>query len=255
MSTKCKYSELPGGQIFYESTRGVKEVWPSNPGSFLFEDFLGIATTNQASRTDFKLALNSGTATTEQVAGSHGCLKMTTHTDDHDTASIAGPVLGWLPSQDPVIEVRAAVEDITNTGIFIGFSDAINEANQECPIYRAHGDAAWTTTATDAVGLVFDPHQATPVVTAHAVKNNTDATPISSGVALVNTTFATFRVHLVDDGSKVKAVFYLDGTYIGEIADCITRTVAITPFVAVLTRAAAGHYALIDYIKVWAKHS
>jgi len=248
------------GQLLYmESARMWKEVWPAYPGAWLHDDFEGVATTDMSTAgTAWKMVPNTGAAMTlETVTGAHGVLKVNTHTAEGDNASVAGPLVCWLPSQNPTVEVRIAVEAADHNALFVGFSDEVNEADTAAPIYRTHGDGSWTTDATDAVGLIFDPHYVAGTgAYGHAVKNGTDATtPITTAIPLVANTFQTWRIELVDNGSATTAYFWIDGVCYGSLSDCVTRTVALTPFISVMTRAAAAHYGYIDYIKCWSKHS
>jgi len=253
MSTTSRWRN--GRLVYYDTARPWAEVWPAFPGTWIRDDFLGVAGTNVAAATNWNYALDGGAATLETVTGAHGVVKILCSATEDDSASIAGPVLCWQASRNPVMEVRLAIESATLCGCFVGFNDAIGMAAGETAIFRTHGGAGWTTNSADAVGLVYDPHYATDLyIHGMSVKNGTDATaPVDTGVAFVANTFRTLRVELVDDGSTTTAYFYVDGVLYGSLADCITRTDPVTPMVAVFCREANDKYVYVDYIECYEK--
>lgn len=186
-----------------------------------FDDFLGDAL-------DVKYAtLLEGTdAATIDAAilagGIGGVLRCTTGDAGTGLAADMGQivsVLQWQSSNGELnCEVRLKLSAITECYCFVGFTDSLS---LEAPIISAASADTITTTATDAVGFMFDTRMATDNWWLVGVANDVDATKQDSGYAPVAATYEKLRVSVTAAGV---ATFYRNGTQVGT-----AMTGAVTP--------------------------
>lgn len=158
--------------------------------------------------------------------------------------------LTWKANQGGLVfEARVKISAITNIAVFVGLTDQV--ATLECPINSAGSLDTITTTATDAVGFMFDTAMATDDIWLVGVANDVDATLQDSGLAFVADTYKTLRIEVTSTGA---ATFYIDNVLKGtSMTGAVTATVALTPVVTVFTRTAASATMDIDYISVQAQ--
>ncbi len=181
------------------------------------------------------------TAWTIAAATSGGIITCATTTNG-DTEKIAG-ARNWKPSTMGAIifEARVRLDTSLTQGIFIGLSD--DNTTDEVPIDLDGGTL--TTTATDAIGFVYDSQESTPWYMC-SVANNVDGAQTSTGVIPVVDTFQTFRIVVELDGS---ATFYIDGKLVGSRDGAVTATVSLCPSIADLSSGTASG-ASMDYLYV-----
>lgn len=140
-----------------------------------------------------------------------------------------------------VFEARVKLVTSLTQGMFIGLSDD-NDAD-EVPIDIDAGTL--TTTATDAVGFVYD-SQETGNWYAVGVKNGVDTAQTDCLVGPTVATYQTFVIHVNPAG---RAVFSIDGKQVAAMDSCVTATVALCPAFAQLASGTAAD-AHLDYVKM-----
>jgi len=157
--------------------------------------------------------------------------------------------LNWKANQGELaFDTRIKLSAITTVAVFVGFTDQV--AALEMPIHSAGSANTITTNATDAVGLMFDTSMTDDYWWSVGVKNNTDATHVSSAIAPTADTWQRLRVEVDVSGN---ARMYIDGKLIGTVSSAVTATVALTPVVAAFRRAAEASTIDVDYIDVQAE--
>jgi len=167
-----------------------------------------------------------------EVAG--GIALITTGTVDDDSCMMATPII-YSAAKKTIFEARITIDDVSGTALFVGFSDAKSEANNSIAIHY-HADAL-TTVATDGVGFVIDADHATSSIMCEGVKNGTDATSADSGIDWADGETKNLRVELDGDDN---AIFLIDGTIVGRVADAVTSTTLLCFTVQAMTRANDG---------------
>jgi hypothetical protein len=118
------------------------------------------------------------------------------------------------------------------------------------PINSAASADTLTTTATDAVGFMFDTSMATDTWWLTGVANDVDATHQNTGFAPVISTYETFRIELSATGI---AKFFRNGLFVGSgpMSGAVTATVALTPVIAGFNRTTSGNGTItVDYLGV-----
>jgi hypothetical protein len=132
--------------------------------------------------------------------------------------------LEWKASRGGLAyEIRLALSAITNCYGFFGFTDFLS---LEAPIISAGAANTITTTATDAVGFMFDTRMSTVNWWGVGVANDVDMVSLNIGFAPVAATYARLRVEVSAAGA---ASFYYNGTLVGTVAGAVTPTVLLTP--------------------------
>lgn len=232
---------VPAG--FISGEHGSQMALPSPSRVALYDDFLGATQV-------FSTTVVSGWRSRKGSDG--GCVDWTVTpatsgtvvgTIGATTASMAvsgvqlDAGLDWKANQgELVLQARVRLSAITNIAAFIGFTDQTGAL--EMPIQSAASVDTFTTTATDAVGFMFDTSMSTDNWWLTGVANDVDATHQNSTFAPVAATYETFRIEVATDGS---AVFYRNGVQVGtKLAGAVTATVALTPVIAGFNRTTSG---------------
>lgn len=156
--------------------------------------------------------------------------------------------LGWKANQGNLtMEARVRISAITNISLFVGFTDRFDAL--EMPINSAASANTLTSTATDAVGFMFDTSMTNDFFWLTGVKADTDATHINTGIAPVAATWIVLRVELDTSGNSH---FYINDAFAGSVTDALTATVALAPTIAAFTRSAASATVDVDYVQILA---
>lgn len=185
-----------------------------------------------------------GTSATIAVSvQNNGALILTTHTDDNDSAAI-GTQLVFNPSHGVcVMEARVTqVTDSEGRGFFIGFTD--DSTTEENPISLS--GTTFTTTASNAVGFVFDTDATTDVIYGKGVASDTDSSTLTTTKTIAAAgTWTTFRVSVDVDGG---AVFSVNGEEVGRLTKAVTANTDLCAKVLVKNSDAAAASMYVDYI-------
>ncbi len=155
--------------------------------------------------------------------------------------------IGYTLSAGPlVLEAMVKISAITNVYGYFGVTD--QKAGLEAPIESAGSGDTITTTATDAVGFMFDTRMTTDNIWLVGVNNNVDETPQNSALAFVANTYDVLRIEIAANGD---ANFYINGTHVGSAMTTACRTsVALYPTLAVSETALAARTMTVDYLYV-----
>ena len=213
----------------------------------VFDDFLGdvldvtwrTADTGSGSSADAVIS-----------AGANGTIVMVTGTADNGYSAISRE-LTFQGQLNCVMAARIKIDDIAAVKMEVGFTDAHDDAGAVITL------ATYSTTATDAVGWIFDTDD-TAYWQCFGVDTNTEATKIEDGLAPVAATYETLIVALED----TTAHFYrLDAngyqTYkSAPMTGACTKDVSLTPWVFVQSRESSDSKTLtVDYIKAWQRRT
>lgn len=215
-----------------------------------FDDFLGdvLADEWNAVETD------TDGAQAVLAGGIGGVLRITTGNDDGNDVvlpDLSGVTsyLNWKAANgDLVIQVRLKISRITETYVFVGFTDLITI---EAPAVASGTLDGVTTGADDVVGFVFDANFATTPTKWHLVGSaaTVDATAQSISDGPTADDYETLRVEVTASGV---ASFYRNGKQVGTVmTGAVTPSVALTPAVyASNTDGTSAATMEVDYIHV-----
>jgi len=147
-----------------------------------------------------------------------------------------------------VFQTRVKISAISAIAVFLGLTD--QTAALEMPINSAASADTFTTTATDAVGVMFDTSMATKNWWLTGVANDVDATMQNSGIAPVAATYETWHIGVTAAGM---ASFWRNGIQVGSgpISGAVTPTIPLTPVIAAFNRGTSGAPTVtVDYVHV-----
>ncbi len=185
--------------------------------------------------------------TTVKAGGVKGTTGAAGDTAAHDaiTLSLNNPV---QLSATSLVEFSASLKfsAVTNLYFFIGFTDTLPASVLEYPVTLSV--VTYTTTATDAVGFMFDTAATTDTVRLTGVAADVDATHVDTGFAPVLATVYDFHIRL--DGAV--ATFSINGvTFTGAstLAAAASLAVNLYPIVVVGARTTATRDATIDFFR------
>ncbi len=181
------------------------------------------------------------------IAGGENGFKGTCGDTDNEVSFLATALIFDI-SQNPVIEARIKIADVSGTFVYFGFSDAITEATPAATIDAAGGTL--TAVATDAAGIVIDADLGTSSIYGASVKGGAAVQSGDSGIDWADGETKVLRVRLNTGGN---AFFYVDGKLIAN--GYISSAVADVPLCAILNygqRAAeANKVVTMRYLKRW----
>lgn len=213
-----------------------------------WDDFLGDVIADQWNAVE---GTDSATSDSAILAGGiGGVLRLTT--GDAGTGLAADQVqltqaLQWQASNGGLsIEARFKLSAITTCWAFFGFTDLVT---LEGPVISAASADTITTTASDAVGFMFDTRMATDNWWLVGVAADVDATHQNSGVAPVADTYAVFRIEVSSTGV---ATFFYNGNPIGtRMTGALTPATDLTPTISVSKTSVAASMTMdVDYFHV-----
>ncbi len=155
--------------------------------------------------------------------------------------------VGYTLSAGPlVVEAMVKISAITNVYAYFGITD--QKVALEAPIESAGVSDTITTTATDAVGFMFDTRMTTDNIWLVGVNNNVDETPQNSLLAFLANTYDVLRIEIATNGD---ANFYINGAQVGSTMTTACRTsVPLYPTLAVSETALASRTETVDYLYV-----
>lgn len=182
----------------------------------------------------------------------NGTYTLTTGDDAAATMAVNGAQgesnLSWRADSGGLFaEFRVKLSAITNLALFFGFTD--QDTALEIPFTLAAGNAL-TSTATDAVGVLFDTAADTDNWWLVGVANDVDATKQNTAVAPVANTYETWRIEISIAGV---ATFFRNGSAIGTaMTGAVRPTVLLSPIIVAFSRGAASRVIDLDYLHVQA---
>lgn len=236
----------PGG--FISGAHGSQISLPSPTRVVFFDDFLGDVVADQWAFTE---GTDSSTSDGAILSGVVNGVYRLTAGDSAGTAAAdqaqLNSYLQWKANTGGLaMEARVKLAAITTVTCFIGLTDTLA---LETPIESAASADTLTTTATDAVGVMFDTRMSTDKWWLVGVANDVDATAQNSGVAPVAATYETWRIEVSLTGA---ATFYRNGVQIGAtMTGAVTPTVLLTPVFCIRPEGAVANRILdVDYVSV-----
>lgn len=227
---------------------------PSADRVTMFDDFVGAAQVYGTTIVDGMWRSRKGTTNAVDFTtgtGIAGGVAAGTVGDTTASMAASGVQLDsgrvWLANQGELyMEFRARTSIITNLAWFIGLTDQVSAL--EMPIESAASANTITTTATDAVGIMFDTEMTSDNWWAVGVADGTDATHVDTGYAPVASVFRRWGIHIDTSGN---ARFFRSGVQVAYVALAVTPTIALTPVVAAFNRTTTGNPVIqVDYIHV-----
>lgn len=205
-------------------------------------DQWGVAKGSDAACVDFAVSATTGGMVRATMGAGAGASMAVNGVQLHS-------FLNWKANQGELaFDCRVKIGAITTVAVFVGLTDQI--AALEMPIHSAASANTITTNATDAVGFFFDTSMADDYWWCAGVKNDTDATHVSSAIAPTADTYQRLRVECDKSGN---ATFFIDGKTVGTVSNAVTASVALTPVIAAFRRAASSTTIDVDYIDVQAE--
>lgn len=186
------------------------------------------------------------------VAGKHyGEVALVTgdagDTTAHDASALAGPAVEWEAEEGEItLEFRFKLSAITDVACFIGLTDTLPATTLEMPATLA--TTTYTTTATDAVGLLFDTAATTDTLRAVGVKADTDATHVNTSLAPVADTYEEWKIVVSTAGvakfyKKITGVWTLKAT----VENSVSPGVDLVPIAIAEARTTASRTLSLDY--------
>jgi hypothetical protein len=216
---------------FMSGVHGNQFESPSPRRHVLFDDFLGDVLADQWNAVE----TDTDGAQAVLAGGIGGVLRITTGNDDGNDVvlpDLSGVTsyLNWQAANgDLVMQARVKISRITETYMFVGFTDLITI---EAPAVASGTLDGVTTGADDVVGFVFDANFATSPTVWHLVGSaaTVDATPqVVSGYAPVADDYQTLRIEVTAAGV---ATFFINGRQVGTaMTGAVTPAVDLTPAV------------------------
>lgn len=166
-----------------------------------------------------------------------------------DGSALAGPALAWESEEGEItFQVRAKLSAITTVWFFLGFTDVLPSTTLEEPASLATTE--YTTTATDAVGFLFDTAATTDTIRAVGVKDGTDATHVNTALEPVAGTYRDYKIVIDVDGNATfysKAITTDTWTLVATLADAVSPGVDLVPIVAVNPRTTSARTLTVDF--------
>jgi len=208
----------------------------------LFTDFLGDAITSELNFQE-----GSDTAATFAIsAAKNGVAILTTAASATVTmavngAQVDGGALNWYAGNGGLyFETTVKLDDITTGAWFFGFTDQTSALEMPWTI----SSTTYTSNGDDGFGFLFDTAATTDTIRCVGVKATVDGTAVDTSDAWAATTYKKFRCEADTLGN---ARFFIDGLLVGSIANAVTPTVALVPYIGGFARAASARALSIDY--------
>lgn len=152
------------------------------------------------------------------------------------------------------LSVSFQIDAITTVGFFIGLTDVLPATTLEEPFSLS--GTTFTSTATDAAGILFDTAATTDTLRLVSVANDVDGTHIDTGVAFAAATAYDIHMSLLPDGSVEFFVMLTDGTAFSlgtshTLAAGSVRTgVNLYPIVVACARTTAVRNVTLDFVRM-----
>lgn len=214
-----------------------------------FDDFLGdILAANWSGA-----AAANGTAPAVVVGSNSGEVALVSGTGGNrqTNCSVLTKALNYKASNgNLVFEARVKISSISNSVMNMGFTDTLGTTTAEVP-FTISGTTL-TDTTSDGACFVFDDGQTAKNLALAATKANTEQVTIlgatTNGLATAaDTSYHVYRVEIDTNGH---AKFYMDGVFVGGIANAVTPGTALTPVIVGTNDNTATKTVTVDYVYV-----
>lgn len=168
------------------------------------------------------------------TAGGEPGFKGTTGTGDNEVSFLATGLIFDI-TQEPEIEAKIEITDVSGTVVYFGFSDATSETTPAATIDADGGTL--TAAATDAAGFVIDADLGSSSLYCASVDNGGTVQSVDTAIDWADGESKRLRVKLDSSGN---AYFYVDGVQKGYISAATDSDVALCAILNYGTRAADG---------------
>lgn len=160
-----------------------------------------------------------------------------------------------VTTKETEFSVAFKIDAVTLTQFFIGFTDVLPATTLEEPFSLS--TVTYTSTATDAAGLLFDTAATTDTLRLVSVANDVDGTHIDTGVAFAADTWYDVHVRIKADGSVEFRVFtsadglqFSLGSSFSLAAGSVRTGVNLYPIVQATTRTTVVRNVSLDFFKL-----
>lgn len=230
--------------------RWIRELQSPQTENRLFDDFHGdtfatgtwdAVSTQATGGTDWAYDATAGNP------ANGGWIAGTTGTADNDTEAIFGP-LNWMANRATadgllIFEARVNLPSIAGVGMSCGLTDARTESATMFQFVTT----TWTTVPTNAVAWSYDTDATTDAFRGIGVKADVDTAAVVGTLPVADTPI-TYRIEVDSSGT---ATFFENAVLIGTVANAVTVTTPLCPFIEVSAKAgAAAKVGEADYVYV-----
>lgn len=181
---------------------------------------------------------------TPTAAGYPGLTLLSGDTDNQ--VSFLGTALVFDISNNPVIECKVRISDISQTSFFFGFSDANTETTPASTIDYADGTLA--AAATDAAGFVSDADKGSSLFYAAHVKTGGSVAAASCTDLPTDSTYNVLRVKLDSSGN---CTWYINGVQRYYKATAVTDVPLCAIFNFGTRDNGGGDAVYVKYFRAW----
>ena len=178
------------------------------------------------------------------AAGKHGVTLLSGDTDNE--VCFMGTALIFDITQNPIIECKVNISDISQSSFYFGFSDANTESTPASTIDYA--DETLAAAATDAAGFVSDADKSSSLFYAAYIKTGGSVAGASTGVTPTDTSWHVLRVKLDSSGN---CTWYIDGKAVYYKAAAVTDVPLCAIFNAGTRDDGGGDPIYVKYLKAW----
>ncbi|KKM94028.1 hypothetical protein LCGC14_1202460 [marine sediment metagenome] len=225
------------------ATNKVNIIGNPNPERMTSVDWFDQTAINLTN--DYTSTLGGANDAVALTAGGTNGVTLTTGTGDNEVSFLAGGLIFDI-TQEPEIESKVEMTDVSGTFAYFGFSDAVLEATPIATIDGAGG--THEAGATDAVGFVIDADFETSSIYLVSVKTGGAVQAVDTGLAYADGEAKRLKVALDSSGN---ARGYVDGIQVAYIASAVAD-VALCAIYNYGTRAADGSNTVIArHLKKW----
>lgn len=220
-----------------------------DPANFvqLYDDFLGDVLEDGYSGAGGSDAQALAPAINAQAGGVVRLVAGDSNTSAAADGSMLTHALNWQADQGGLyLKTRVkAVTSAADFSVFVGFTDALGTTAVEQPISLS--GTTLTTTATDAIGFLFDTDATNDTIHIQGVANDTDTALNNTGLGLTADTWYTLEISIDTSGN---AEMFINGVSYGTVASAVTADVALSPVVFAGSRTTATKTLDVDYLFV-----
>ena len=204
--------QTPNAGLMFEGKAAVSDNIEGNPSTrrmYVVDEFW------YDSQANYTVTLDGTNDAVAAIAGGVKGLSLLSGDTDNQVSYFATGLI-FDVSNNPEIEGRFTLTDISQTSFFFGFSDAVTGTTPHSTIDYA--DATLAAASTDAVGFVSDADKESSLLYAAQIATGGAVAAQSSGVTPVENTEVVLRVKLVG----TTATFYVNNNVVATKAAAVT---------------------------------
>ena len=179
------------------------------------------------------------------IAGGLPGLSLLSGDTDNEVTFLATGLIFDI-SNNPEIEAKVRITDVSQTSFFFGFSDATSESTPASTIDYADGTLA--AAATDAAGFVSDADKSSSLYYAASIATGGSVAAATTGITPTDTVYHILRIKLDSSGN---ATWYIDGTAVYYKAAAVTDVPLCAIFNFGTRDDGGGDAVYVKYLKCW----